>query len=190
MHPDDRQEMLDYFNEVVGEKKPFDREYRIVRYGDKQVRWVHGLGRLQFNEDGQPISMLGTLQDITERKRAEEAILAQNAMLEGIIESTDSPIFSIDRDYCYTSFNSSHAAIMKTIYGAEITLGKSILECQTVAEDRITAKSNLDRTLRGEQVVAEAYSGKDKLSRPLFEVSHNPITGIDGNIIGCRRLCP
>ena len=59
---------------VVGEKRPFDREYRIVRYRDKQVRWVHGLGRLQFNEDGQPVSMLGTIQDITERKLAEEAL--------------------------------------------------------------------------------------------------------------------
>ena len=68
VHPDERQEMLDYLKEVVDEKKPFDREYRIVRHGDKQVRWVHGRGRLQFNEDGQPISILGTVQDITERK--------------------------------------------------------------------------------------------------------------------------
>ena len=44
---------LDYFRkEVVGEKKPFQREYRIVPHGDKQVRWVHGLGRLEFNEEG------------------------------------------------------------------------------------------------------------------------------------------
>ena len=83
VHPDERQEMLDYFlKEVVGEKKPFDREYRIVRYGDKQVRWVHGLGRLQFNEEGQPVSMLGTIQDITERKQAEEALQKAHDELE------------------------------------------------------------------------------------------------------------
>ena len=75
--------MLDYLlKEVVGEKKPCDREYRIVRYGDKQVRWVHGLGRLQFNEDGQPVSMLGTIQDITERKQAEEALRKAHDELE------------------------------------------------------------------------------------------------------------
>ena len=83
VHPDERQAMLDYFlKEVVGEKRPFDREYGIVRYGDKQVRWVHGLGRLQFNADGQPISMLGTIQDITERKRAEEALQKAHDELE------------------------------------------------------------------------------------------------------------
>jgi PAS domain S-box-containing protein len=75
VHPDERQEMLDYFSrEVIGEGKPFDREYRIIRHRDKQVRWVHGLGRLQFNEEGHPIFMLATIQDITDRKQAEEAL--------------------------------------------------------------------------------------------------------------------
>jgi PAS domain S-box-containing protein len=75
VHRDERQAMLDHLlKEVVGERKPCDREYRIVRYGDKQVRWVHGLGRLQLNANGQPVFMLGTIQDITERKQGEEAL--------------------------------------------------------------------------------------------------------------------
>ncbi len=83
LYPDDRQMMLDYFlKEVVEEKKPFDREYRIVRHRDEQERWVHGLGRLRFNEEGQPISMLGTIQDITERKQAEEALKKAHDDLE------------------------------------------------------------------------------------------------------------
>ena len=82
VHSDEHQEMLDYLKQVVAEKKPFDREYRIVRYGDKQVRWVHGRGRLQFNEAGQPISILGTVQDITERKQAEDALQKAHDELE------------------------------------------------------------------------------------------------------------
>ncbi len=75
VHPDERQEMLDYFrNDVFGKHKPFDREYRIVRYGDNQVRWVHGLGRLEFDATGRPTAMLGTIQDITKRKQAEVAL--------------------------------------------------------------------------------------------------------------------
>ncbi len=83
VHPDERQKMLDYFSrEVIGEGKPFDREYRIIRHRDKQVRWVHGLGRLQFHEVGRPIFMLVTIQDITDRKRAEEKLKKTHDELE------------------------------------------------------------------------------------------------------------
>ena len=88
VHLDDRQAMLDYFfKEVVGKRKPFDREYRIVRHGDKQVRWVHGLGRLQFDEEGHPTFMLGTIQDITDRKEAEETLRQSEERLRRFYES-------------------------------------------------------------------------------------------------------
>ena len=51
--------------------RAFDREYRIVRHSDGAVRWVHGLGRLDFDAQGQPVKMHGTIRDITERKQAE-----------------------------------------------------------------------------------------------------------------------
>ena len=105
LHPDDRQEMLDGFKKAVDEKKPNELEYRIVRYGDKQVRWVHGLGRLQFNEDGQPISMLGTIQDITERKRAEEALLESEERFRLLVEAIPQPIWRSDPDGNVMEFN-------------------------------------------------------------------------------------
>ena len=95
VHPDERQKMLGYFlKEVVGEKKPFDREYRIVRYGDKHVRWVHGLGRLQCDENGQPVSMLGTIQDITERKLAEAALRESEQQLRLSLDASSAGTWS------------------------------------------------------------------------------------------------
>ena len=97
LHPADRQAMLDYLlKDVVGTKKPFDHEYRIVRYGDKQVRWVHGLGRLQFNEDGQPVSLLGTVQDITERKLAEEALRISEERIRQAVRAASLGVFEHD----------------------------------------------------------------------------------------------
>ena len=125
-----------------------------------------------------------TFIDATERKRAEAKIESQYSVLECIIESADSPIFSVDKNYCYTSFNRSHAAVMKAIYDVDIELGKSILEYQTVDEDRIKAKSNFDRALQGEHFTEEAYSGEDSVSRLYFEVSHNPIRDTKGRVIG------
>ena len=73
IHPEDRQSMLDYFgNDVLEKKHPFDREYRIVRNSDKRVRWVHGLGMVEYDSRDRPVRMIGTIQDITERKKVEE----------------------------------------------------------------------------------------------------------------------
>ena len=73
VHPEDRQSMREYFlNDVLGKKRPFDREYRIVRPSDQCVRWVHGLGKVECDSGGKPVKMKGTIQDITEYKKVEE----------------------------------------------------------------------------------------------------------------------
>ena len=73
IHPEERQPMLDYFrNDVLGKKESFSREYRIVRESDKCVRWVHGLGKVEYDAGGKPVKMIGTIQDITDRREMEE----------------------------------------------------------------------------------------------------------------------
>src|SRR5208337_1481510 len=50
VHPGDRTMMDDYLrNKVLGQGEPFDKEYRIIRWDDKAERWVHGLGKLEFD---------------------------------------------------------------------------------------------------------------------------------------------
>ena len=75
IHPDDREMMNNYFSsEVVGQHKPFDKEYRIIRDDDKTSCWVHGKGKLEFDQQGNLIKMIGTIQDITKRKLDEDEI--------------------------------------------------------------------------------------------------------------------
>ncbi len=72
VHPDDRAMMAAYFaEEVAGRGRNFDKEYRIIRQSDQEVRWVHGIGRLEFDGKGQPVKMRGVIKDITERKLSE-----------------------------------------------------------------------------------------------------------------------
>ena len=73
LHPDDRSMMLDYLhNDVLGRLQPFDKEFRIVRHNDKAMRWLHAVGKLELDANGRPVMIVGTCQDITERKRAEQ----------------------------------------------------------------------------------------------------------------------
>ncbi|MBC8375049.1 MAG: PAS domain S-box protein [FCB group bacterium] len=73
IHPEDLDKTRDYFQMCVHEKRShFDTEYRIVRNSDKSECWVHGIGEFVFNTEGNPIKMIGMIQDITERKLADD----------------------------------------------------------------------------------------------------------------------
>ena len=127
-------------------------------------------------------------RELLKRKSAEKKIREQHDTLHGIIDSVNALVFSVDRQYRYTSFNAGHAAVMKAIYGAEIELGRSLLDYMTVELDRDTAKRNLDRALAGEWLVEEAFSGEERLSRQYFQVSHSPILGGKEEVIGAAIL--
>jgi len=171
---------------------PVIREVVVPIFRGDLITAIIGVGNkaADYNEsDVEIVSQLGDLSwDIVERKRAEEALKEQFATLRGIIDSTDALIFSVDRQYRYTSFNQGHAAVMKALYGAEIETGHSLLDYMTVTEDRETARGNLDRALAGEHLVEEAYSGEELLSRRYFRVSHSPIKTEAGKAIGVAVL--
>ncbi len=93
VHPDDRQEMSFYFtNDVLMERRQFDREYRVNRRSDGAELWVHGLGELEFDEGGQPIRMFGTIQDVTERKRAEESLRESEQKFRTLVENSSAAV--------------------------------------------------------------------------------------------------
>ncbi|WP_440944779.1 MEDS domain-containing protein [Methanosarcina sp. T3] len=72
IHPDDR----DYFENSVKRALnggSYDSDYRIIS-DDGEERVVHAQGEVVFDEENNPVLMKGTVQDITERKKAEEAL--------------------------------------------------------------------------------------------------------------------
>jgi PAS domain S-box-containing protein len=72
VHPDWREDLHRYFQEeVLTKKKPFNREYKIIRVNDKAERWVHGIGTLKWDANNNPSVVLGTIRDITDRKLLE-----------------------------------------------------------------------------------------------------------------------
>jgi len=88
VHPDDRAMVSDYFgNEVLSRREDFNKRYRIIRRNDHAERWVHGLGKLEFDAQGQPLKMRGTIQDITERKAAADQLRKLSLAIEQSPES-------------------------------------------------------------------------------------------------------
>lgn len=75
VHPDDREFVKERVNDALYKNKIYCMDNRIV-LPDGAERVVHGQAEVFFDETKKPIRMVGTIQDITERKRVEEQILA------------------------------------------------------------------------------------------------------------------
>jgi PAS domain S-box-containing protein len=70
IHPDDRAGFQETISVALEEEERFNHEFRVV-WPDGSVHWTHGSGRVFRDDAGRPIRMLGTGQDITERRRLE-----------------------------------------------------------------------------------------------------------------------
>ena len=105
--------------------------------------------------------------------------------LNEILESPKNlVVFSLDTRYRYKAFNTNHANIMKAIWGKDIELEHNMLEYISKKEDRIKAKNNFDRALKGEEfTLVEAY-GDEHLQRSYWEDFYSPQKDSKGNVVG------
>ncbi len=82
IHPGDRSEVEALFRRWMREKRSWvEFEHRMIREDTAEVRWVAVKARISYLPDATPARMIGTKLDITERKRAEEALKRKEAML-------------------------------------------------------------------------------------------------------------
>ena len=84
LHPEDRARTLAAIAEALrpGGAGHYEIEYRVITALAGQERWVAARGRTTFDEAGQPRLFVGTVLDITGRKRSEEAALHRSEQLQ------------------------------------------------------------------------------------------------------------
>ena len=73
----------------------FELECRL-RWADTSIHWISAKGRVFRDPQGDPVRMMGTIADITERKRIEEELKAANASLDAIVENVPLMLFIKD----------------------------------------------------------------------------------------------
>ncbi|OEU51122.1 MAG: hypothetical protein BA871_12485 [Desulfuromonadales bacterium C00003096] len=83
IHPEDRGCVDEAVQRAVKERVPYGIDHRIVQ-PDGSIRYVYEQGRVTYSEDGEPVHMVGTVLDITDRKRAE-------AIIQGRLDSLTRP---------------------------------------------------------------------------------------------------
>ncbi len=73
VHPEDKQYDLEQIQKGIKEGVPWDIEHRLL-LKDGTLRWIHAIGEPKLDKNGKTDHIIGIVQDITERKRAEEEI--------------------------------------------------------------------------------------------------------------------
>jgi len=95
VHPHDREAVDLEVRGALAGGTPYDIEHRIRR-PDGAVRMVHESAEILRDADGAPMRMIGTVQDITERKQAEEALRDSEARANQIIENAPDAMLVVD----------------------------------------------------------------------------------------------
>ncbi len=87
VHPDDRKRLNEALTETIEQKKPFSVEHRIILpNGDERI--LHEQAELTSDKQtGKPLKLLGTVQDITEQKRADAALRESEYKIRTLLES-------------------------------------------------------------------------------------------------------
>ena len=87
-HRGDLRQIIDAVNVSLEDGIDFNNEWRIQR-PDKSVHWVSAVGRIFRDKAGAPLRMIGTVQEITDRKQAEHELLKERGMLLAAEEAAD-----------------------------------------------------------------------------------------------------
>ena len=95
VHPDDRELVKKSVNDAVYEKMPYDIDHRIL-LPDGSERVVHEQAEVFFDDAGRAIKMIGTVQDITERKWTEEFLRSSEERYKRLVESVTDYIYTVE----------------------------------------------------------------------------------------------
>jgi len=95
IHPDDRAAVDRAYQRSVANMAQYEVEHRLLM-PDGRIKWIHEIGRTEYADDGTPIRSVGTVQDISERKQAEQALAERETLFRGMFEEHSAVMLLID----------------------------------------------------------------------------------------------
>jgi PAS domain S-box-containing protein len=186
VHPEDRERVHQAYAHSLQERTPYQIEHRL-RMADGRIKWVQERGTTAFDASGHPIRSQGTVQDISEKKLAEEKLLHSVELLHNIINTVPVRIFWKDRDLNYLGCNALFAqdAGLQTpqeIVGkSDFQLGWAPLAEVFRAEDRSVIESGLARPFYEEQLqIGDGQHIWVRTGKVALRDAHDSIQGVLG----------
>lgn len=176
---EERQRILDSLSSAIQNKHDFwFDEYEFLK-ADGSYAYVFDRGYLLKNDDGKPYRMLGSMVDLTYRKKIENELKESEEKWRSLFENSPSIIFTIDRNLIVTGINRALSSIAKP----EKIIGKSSLELIDISEYQ-RVKQIIDEVFRSQKAYSfNVLSSESDFKRnysvqAIPQVKENLTTGI------------
>ncbi len=182
LHPDDHDRVMASLRASTGRNGRYYEEYRIRHRSGAYLDWTDR-GIVLSDKDGIPARMVGVCADITEQKRAEEALRESEARYRAHFLNSSDVIYSMGSGPSLISISPSVEGLLG--YKPEEIIGKNFIKMNIIAPESVdTAVSDTLALLAGERVSPAEYVfvAKDG-SRVVGEVRSTPLVK-DGEIVG------
>ncbi len=187
-HPEDVDADLAYARQLVaGETQTYQMEKRYL-HKDGRIIWILLSASLVRNDRGEPLYFIAQMQDISDRKAAEAALLRYQL----IVEATVDGITLLDRNYTYQIVNQAYLNWHQK--QEDEMIGQTVADILGEKVFANCVKPNLDRCLAGETVQYENWfeyppgSGKREFISVTYAPYREANEQISGVAVSLRRL--
>ncbi len=181
VRPEDRLVCEAGIQEVFREKHHrWQAEFRMMIPDAGEERWIDARSHIFYDAHGEPLRMIGVYIDITERKRAEEALSAVSAELRQTLHTAATGLTHCSRDLRYLSVNPAYGRLVGR--PVEQIVGTPIIDVLGQAAFEII-RPHIERVLSGERVEYEAelpIAGERKWIHSVYM----PDRDASGNVVG------
>ena len=145
VHSDDREKLREHSGAQDKEEGRFTVEYRLRR-PDGSERWVEELGEVIVDEAGKVIGEVGTIQDVTDRKRDEAALRESEERFRGIFEQGSVGVAVMRPDGTFVQVNPAYCGFIG--YRAEELIGRDF-ETVIHPDDWARVKAHWEAVMAG-----------------------------------------
>jgi PAS domain S-box-containing protein len=178
-HPDDYARVKQALIDHLREDQPFNVEFRLRRDNDKYL-WLQAKGQSVRDGDGRATRMAGSVADIDERKKAEEALRSSQSFFQLILNSVPISIAYVEKDETITFANQSYLDWFRV--RKQELIGKKIRHI-TSQESYEIIRPRIEKVLAGELVSYSAGAEREMQDFEL-EVTYVPHRDDRGLVIG------
>lgn len=126
LHPEDCQRVIREWNESVRSSTPFKMKYRFMTPQGK-ITWLSGRARAVYDSQGDVTEYIGTIYDITRRRKAEKALRESERQLSTMISNLQGLAFRCQNDKNWTMEFISEGCVGLTGYQPADLIGNKIL---------------------------------------------------------------